>query len=109
MFLTFSEIPVRCAVWRNDSANGSIAIANNKGDIGQPCRVPRETGKSSGGMLFVCTVETGSTYNSLTHDMNLCPKPNLSNVQNKYLHSTRSNTFSASNETTISGIVDCEG
>lgn len=65
---------------RSANTKSSIAITNNRGERAHPCQVPRETGKGSHKMLFVRTEETGSTYSSFTHDVNLGPKPNLSNV-----------------------------
>lgn len=54
-------------------------------------------------MLFVRTDATGVEYNCLTHEMNPKPRPNLSITSKRKSHSTLSNAFSASSDTTASG------
>ena len=82
---------------------GSIANANNKGDKGQPWRVPRVRGKVGDISELDLTLANGFEYSSRIQEMNFGPKPNFCKTRNKYCHSTRSNAFSASSEIINSG------
>jgi len=62
---------------------GSIAKANNRGERGQPWRVPLESGKYWEHKKFVLTLATGAVYKRRIHDVKEGPKPNLSNIVNK--------------------------
>lgn len=79
---------------------GSTAKVKRKGLRGHPCLVPLDRGKYFERTLIVMTDALGEKYNNLISERNCVPKPNLSNTENKYFHSTLSNAFSVSNEMT---------
>lgn len=93
-------MPVKCCEHLNAMDRGSMAKVKSKGLRGHPCLVPLDRGKGFERTLFVITDALGEKYNNLISQRNCVPKPNLSNTENKYFHSTLSNVFSASNEMT---------
>lgn len=93
-------IPVKCCEHLNAMDRGSMAKVKSKGLRGHPCLVPLDRGNDFERTLFVITDALGEKYNNLINERNCVPKPNLSNAENKYFHSTLSNAFSASSEMT---------
>ncbi len=73
-------IPLKLEDLRSAAANGSIDIANNNGERGHPCLLPRCKGKYSEYTLFVHTEATGETYNNLIHEIKSAGKPNCLRV-----------------------------
>lgn len=57
------------------AAKGSITRANNRGDRGQPCLVPREMGKGSERNPEYCTYACGWLYKALIQPRKCGPKP----------------------------------
>ena len=79
-------------------AHGSIAMANNAGDIGHHCLVPLERRNGLEQLVFVFTVAIGELQRVNVQCRNLGPKLNLLRTNIRYFHSTLSNTFSALTE-----------
>lgn len=99
-------MPSNSSWFLSQMASGSMAILNNKGESGQPCRVPRLRGKYGEWTPLVFTEADGVAYRSLTQEMKLESNPNFSKIKNRKPHSTRSKAFSASSATMISGVLD---
>lgn len=57
--------------------------ANNRGERGQPWRVPRRRGKVLECVALVCTDATGEEYNNQIHAIKFELKPNLFKMKNK--------------------------
>lgn len=93
----------------NVTESGSIASVKGRGLRGHPCLEPLESWKHCERVLLVITAAFGEEYNSLVQVILLGPNPNLSNEVNKQSYSTRSKAFSASRETTTSGVSDVIG
>lgn len=105
LWVTLNHVmPLKPSSARSQMARGSIAMANRSGDRGQPCLVPLQSEKGGYNMPLVWTDAVGDEYNNLTHRIKFPPRPNLSIASYRYPHSTLSNAFSASRDTTISGI-----
>lgn len=66
-------IPQTCALERRAIARGSIAMANNNGERGQPCLVPRCSLKYSEKTLLVRTEALGAAYKIWIQDINMGP------------------------------------
>ncbi len=73
-------IPQTCALDRRAIARGSMAIANNNGERGQPCLVPRCRLKYSENTLLVRTEALGAAYKSLIQEVNMGPNPNFPKI-----------------------------
>ena len=91
-------MPVISACCRIAIANGSIAIVNSNGLKGHPCRFPRCNLKGLETIPLVKISACGLVYRRRTHWTKLPLIPNLSKTLNIYVHSIRSNAFSASSE-----------
>lgn len=62
-----------CWLFRNAMARGSIDREKSKDDVGQPCLVPRCSGKYWEWRLFVNTLAVGEEYSSLIISIHFGP------------------------------------
>lgn len=98
--------PSHVTPWKEEDARkatekGPMVTANNKGDSGQPWRVPCSRAKR---VTLVQTLAWGDVYKRQTHELNLSPNPFFFyRTANRYSHSILLNAFSASREFTTSG------
>ncbi len=91
--------------FRTTWANGSSEMANRSGLRGQPWRDELLTLNSDEQILPVSTIAVTLAYSILINQIYVTPNPILSNTDHKQGHSSRSNTFIASNESTAAGVL----
>lgn len=81
-------------------AKDSKASSKRPGERGHPYLTPLARGKEAEKPPFVLNLIVGWAYSKWIEENNLRPKPKLSKTTPKYPHSTESNAFSASRDTT---------
>ena len=77
------SMPNKLVFSLRETARGSVAILNNRGDKGHPCLVPLKIGKWSNIRLLVHTEACGLEYKRFTQLLNFCPNPNFLRAANR--------------------------